>query len=622
MKKNLITLIIASLLYFVFFACEKEEEKSAALPIVETASVDEIYNTTARVGGRITSGGATAITERGIYWGTSANPETTGSKLQIGSGTGIFYDTLTGLTKGTKYYVKAYAINSKGTSLGDETNFTTQVNLPTVSTSAVTECTSTTARVGGAVSDDGGYEITQRGVYWGTKSNLLLNGYKLLIGSGTGEFSQTLTELDRSVTYYVMAFATNVKGTTCGEEVSFTTVPVLASVYTVTASNITTDSATIGGNIESDGGSAVTDRGFYLSTTTSPLTTGSRIQAGIGSGAFYTKLGDLNPGTSYYYIAYAINNIGTSYGEEKSFTTKGEAPAAVTFDVTDIMATSARVSAIVEAGELPTSVTFEWGTTTSYGNTITAEGSPTTQSVDTLSTSITGLQPSTAYYYRVRVENELGSAYGGDSTFTTVLTGITGTVTDVNGTEYPTIGIGKLYWMTENLRATKYNNGTDIQLLTDDSQWDTLGVPAYCWYNNDSTTFANPYGALYNWYAVNTNNLCPSGWRLPTEEEITELFDYLGGSSYAGGLLKESGTSHWKSPNTDASNEYDFTALPGGRRLDDGSYDFIGVEGNWWTSSEYSAKTATYFYMLYNYSNSFQSLLTKKHGLSVRCVRN
>jgi len=621
MKRILFSLFVITLLFVQFFACKKEEDKAAS-PIVVTASVDSILNTSARVGGNVSSDGGSEVTERGIYWSTSTNPETTGTKLQIGSGTGIYFDKLVGLTKGVKYYVKAYATNSKGTSYGLETTFTTQINLPTVETSAVTEYTLSTAKVGGTVSDNGGYPVTQRGVFWGIKSNTLLNGTKLVIGSGDGEFSQTLTGLTRAVTYYVMAFATNIKGTTYGSEISFTTVPELATVNTVPATKITTTTATIGGNIDSNGGAEVTERGFYLGTSTSPQTTGSKIQVGVGSGAFYNDLSSLGPGVTYYFVAYAINSVGTSYGEEKSFTTNGKAPVAVTFEVIDILASSATVKGKVETNDLSTAVSFEYGTTTSYGNTIDAVGSPTIQAIDTLSAIITGLSPFTTYHYRVKAMNELGTVYGVDSTFTTVLTGIVGTpVSDADGNSYPNIGIGKLYWMTKNLRTTKYNDGSKIPSVKKDSLWNTLTTPGYCWYGNDSTANSNTYGALYNWYTVNTNKLCPSGWRIPSSDEIAELFDYLGGASDAGKFLKESGTAHWNNPNA-GTNKFGFTALPGGNRTPEGIFDFKGVQGNWWTASNYSTLTATYFYMLYNYNNSFQSFIHKKNGMSVRCVKN
>ena len=140
-----------------------------------------------------------------------------------------------------------------------------------------------------------------------------------------------------------------------------------------------------------------------------------------------------------------------------------------------------------------------------------------------------------------------------------------GTVTDVDGNVYNTVTIGTQCWLQENLKTTKYKDGTSIPLVTDNSAWGSLSTPGYCWYNNDDT-YKNTYGALYNYYTVLTNNLCPSGWHVATEREWSTLVTYLGGASIAGGKLKESGTTHWVTPNTGANNETGFIALPGGRR--------------------------------------------------------
>ncbi|UCG28363.1 MAG: hypothetical protein JSV24_03100, partial [Bacteroidales bacterium] len=337
MKKERFCEVILLLIFILFFACEEEEK--IVLPTVETASVDEIYNTTARVGGRVVDNGGADVTDRGVYWGTSTTPETSGTKLQVGTGIGIFYDTLSGLTSGTKYYVKAYAINSMGTSYGDETFFTTQISLPTVSTSPVTELTPTTAKIGGNVTDDGGFEVTQRGVHWGTEPNPRITGTKLVIGSGKGEFSQTLTGLTRALTYYVIAFATNVKGTSYGEEIGFSTEPELPTVFTSDILDIKAYSAVVGGNVSSSGGTDITERGVYWGTSSEPQSNGTKLMIGNGTGSYADTLDGLSPGMTYYVVAYAVNSLGTSYGEEISFTTLGEVPTVALFDYSDLTAT-------------------------------------------------------------------------------------------------------------------------------------------------------------------------------------------------------------------------------------------------------------------------------------------
>ena len=620
MKNKLIYASVISLLFMVFYACEKKE--SATLPSVETASVDGIYNTSARVGGKVTDNGGADITDRGIYWGTTINPESSGTKRPVGTGMGTFYDTIKGLSSGVKYYVKAFATNSKGTVYGEETFFTTQISMPIITTNAAADLTPTSATLGGVVVDSGGFAVTQRGLYWGTVANPRTNGTKLVIGSGIGAFSQSFTNLERAVTYYAVAFATNIKGTAFGEEINFSTQPELPSVFTTSISKVEAYSATVGGNVSEGGGADVTERGVYWGTSPDAQTTGTKLVVGSGTGSFASDLTGLTPGVTYYAKAFATNSVGTAYGEEKSCLTLGSAPAATTLAQTNLSTTTVTLNGLVDANELSTVVSFEYGTTTAYGTTISVAESPATGSADTVTAAITGLTSNTTYHFRVKAVNDIGTAYGGDSTFTTVITGIPGTVSDNDGNTYQTIGIGYQVWMTENLKTRKLNDGTAIALVDKDTSWAKLTTAAYCWYGNDEATNKNSYGAVYNWYTINTTKLCPSGWHVPSDDEFSSLVKYLGGASKAGGLLKESGLSHWNSPNTGASNQYDFKAVGGGMRLDDGRFDFVKVEGGWWSSTNYSDLNGAYLYMLFNYSNSFQGYTNKKYGKSVRCVKN
>jgi uncharacterized protein (TIGR02145 family) len=146
---------------------------------------------------------------------------------------------------------------------------------------------------------------------------------------------------------------------------------------------------------------------------------------------------------------------------------------------------------------------------------------------------------------------------------------VTPPVTDGDGNVYNTVTIGTQIWMKGNLKTMKFNYGTSIPNVTDNTTWAGLTSAAYCWYNNDAATYKTTYGALYNWYAVDVasndgKNVCPAGWHIPSDAEWTTLTDYLGGASVAGSKLKETGTTHWLSPNTGATNESGFTALPGG----------------------------------------------------------
>jgi uncharacterized protein (TIGR02145 family) len=191
-----------------------------------------------------------------------------------------------------------------------------------------------------------------------------------------------------------------------------------------------------------------------------------------------------------------------------------------------------------------------------------------------------------------------------------------------DGYEYSVVLIGDQLWMAENLRATKYNDGTDIPLVENKADWDALSTPGYCWYNNDYDTYGSIYGALYNWYVVETGKLSPIGWHVSTDAEWTILTTYLGGEDVAGGKLKETGTAHWLSPNVGATNEYGFTALPADARYYIGDYHFLGIYAHWWTSSEFDEDQAWLHYLINDYSGIIRIHPNKHYGVSVRCVKD
>jgi uncharacterized protein (TIGR02145 family) len=211
----------------------------------------------------------------------------------------------------------------------------------------------------------------------------------------------------------------------------------------------------------------------------------------------------------------------------------------------------------------------------------------------------------------------------------------TSKVTDIDGNEYNTVKIGSQVWMVENLRTTRLRDGTAIPLVTVDAAWAALATPGCCWYGNDAGNGV-PYGALYNWYAVNTGRLAPAGWHVPSDEEWKTLEKYLGmtqsdadATGYrganvnVGGKMKEAGTTHWNSPNTGADNSSGFTALPGSyRNSDDGIFYKAGGTGIWWSSSEHSAMDAWKRGLNNSNADVNRNPNSKVFGFSVRCVRD
>jgi len=209
---------------------------------------------------------------------------------------------------------------------------------------------------------------------------------------------------------------------------------------------------------------------------------------------------------------------------------------------------------------------------------------------------------------------------------------------DGDGNNYKTLKIGTQTWMVENLKTTKYNDGTSIPNVTDNTAWTKLSTPAYCWYNNDATTNKNTYGAMYNWYTVNTAKLAPTGWHVPTDAEWTILDNYLmtngynydgttTGNKYAKSLAA---TTNWKTltdtgvigNDLSKNNSTGFSALPGGFRYsDDGTFDGLGSVSFWWSATEFSTNAWGRF-IYYHGSYVLRGGNGKPVGFSVRCVRN
>jgi uncharacterized protein (TIGR02145 family) len=199
----------------------------------------------------------------------------------------------------------------------------------------------------------------------------------------------------------------------------------------------------------------------------------------------------------------------------------------------------------------------------------------------------------------------------------------TPSVIDKDGNVYKTVTIGTQVWMAENLKTTKYVNGDLIGTTpvptTDISAEST---PKYQWPSSGNENDVATYGRLYTWYAVtDTRNICPDGWHVPVNVEFTTLMTYLGGDTIAGSKLKETGTTHWASPNTRATNVTGFTALPGGYRGYEGTYNFMSYTGYFWTATEYDPNNGWFRGLYYNGAYDHNLSNSKQAGFSVRCIK-
>jgi len=400
-------------------------------------------------------------------------------------------------------------------------------------------------------------------------------------------------------------------------------VQTIPSVTIGSITNITAYSATCIAEIISDGGSAVVARGICWSLNNpTPTTEDSNIKSGTGSGSFTNSIVGLTQGANYYVRAYATNGIGTVYSSQVIFsTTKAYLPT-ITNAVSTIAITTATSGGNItnDGGSPITSRGVCWNTSRNptTANLKTTDGTGTGAFIS----SLTGLTANTTYYLRSYATNSVGTGYGSEIPFRTYTTG-SGTVIDIDGNVYHTVTIGTQVWMVENLKTTKYRNGDPIPNVTDGTAWhNNIAGAAYCNYNNDINS-STTYGRLYNGFAVaDSHNIAPIGWHIPTDTEWTTLANYLGGESVAGGKLKETGTTYWQSPNTGATNETSFTALPGGNRFWDGSFGNVGNRSAWWSSTEKDINNFWSREIHYDGGDIGRNFLHRLNGYSVRCVRD
>lgn len=601
-----------------------------AAPTVATGSAINISYTTALSGGNITSDGGADISARGVCWGTSHDPTVANDTTNNGTGTGAFTSNITGLTPNTTYYIRAYAINSQGTSYGSEMSFSTLAySVPDLTVAEATSISYTSADVDVEFVTGGGVAVTARGVCWSTSHDPTIADDTTNNGTGETAFTASLTGLTANTTYYVRAYATNGIGTGYSDEISFTTLAYTVPELTTTEiSNISSSSAQSGGEITSSGGKTIIGRGVCWSETENPTIADNVSTDGSGTGTYTSDITGLSGGTLYYVRAYATNSEGTGYGDELTFTTLAVvAPTVQTNSIVTRTLTTSRGSAspTSSGGAAITSAGFCWSTSQNptIADDTTNEGSLSS----TFTSDITGLTEGTTYYGRAYATNSVGTGYGDQILFKG------GRVIDYDDNEYTIVQIGTQWWLGENLKVTHYADGDAIDNVTDNSAWEGLSTGAYCDYNNESSN-VDTYGRLYNFYAVDdARELAPEGWHVASDAEWKQMEISLGMSQVSsdstgyrgsdeGGKLKESGLSHWLDPNTGATDEVGFTALPAGYRDGTGVSGTLESYGMFWTATEDNDFNAWSRQLAADHADINRMQYGKTYGFSVRCVRD
>jgi hypothetical protein len=391
------------------------------VPVLSTTQPHSILRTTAVAGGTIISNGGASVTASGICWSTSSNPSTAESNTNGELNNDSFVGSLTELTPGTRYYIRAYATNSAGTGYGDELSFITDpVVIPSLETTAVSSITPVSAASGGIITDDGGAIITKRGICVATSPDPGFENTVISNGTGTGSFTSTMSVLEPGTVYHVRAFATNSAGTAFGNDIRFESIAVVPVLTTSAITAITRTTASSGGTIVTNGGEPITASGICWSTSHDPVRTGDHSTGNSNDGSFEANLQELLPNSRYYVRAYATNSMGTGYGNELSFLTSRVQVASLTTN----SATSITSSTAISGGNI----------TDDGGATITVRGicwaltsNPTIayhrleagNGIGNFSITLTGLQPETTYYVRSYATNSEGTAYGPQISFTT-----------------------------------------------------------------------------------------------------------------------------------------------------------------------------------------------------------
>jgi cyclophilin family peptidyl-prolyl cis-trans isomerase len=408
---------------------------STLAPTVTTATSASITSTTATLGGNVTSDGGATITERGIVYSvtaTNADPLINGTgvtKVTASGTTGVFTAPVTGLSPGTGYSFKAYAINSVGTTYTTPAaTFTTSTLAPTVTTATSTSITSTTATLGGNVTSDGGATITERGVVYSvttTNGNPLINGTgvtKVTATGTTGVFTASAASLAPNTGYSFKAYAINSVGTTYTSPVAtFTTAVMLPSATTLAATAISTTSVTLNGTITANNSSTAVSFDYGLTTAYGTNVAGTPTPVtGSNAASVSAVITGLSPGTTYHFRVNGTNSGGTTNGSDLTFTTSGVPPTVTSLAATSFNGNQATLNGTVNANGFSTAVSFDYGLTTAYGTNVAGTPTPVTgSSATSVSTVISGLSPMTTYHFRVNGTNSGGTTNGGDQTFTT-----------------------------------------------------------------------------------------------------------------------------------------------------------------------------------------------------------
>lgn len=550
------------------------EVEGPALPTVVTRHIESVSADEAILGGEVQTDGRLPVTARGVCYGTEQHPTIDGLNTKDGSGLGEFTSTLKNLKHNTIYYARAYATNKMGTAYGEQVKFTTELGVPIVITDSVYRITVHSARCKGHVDSDGGYPVTQRGTCWSrypdpTKDDDFTND-----GSGTGDFTSALNNLQENTTYYVRTYATNSTATVYGEQKIITTLDGLATVH-MTNTTTTATSMVVNCEVTDDAGYSVTERGICYSTINSePSIEDEKKANGRGKGTYSVSVSELVASKTYYVRAYAINEYGVAYSDTHIVITKNGVATVGVGSATNITDKSASCSVKVTdtGGSILQSCGICWSTTQNptIENNIAVGGNVSNAEYNC---NLTNLLPSTTYYVRAYATTDITTSYSPQKSFTTIsgLPSVSTAVTTATSTTitsggqitsdggYNITGCGICY-STTNSNPTIADNHIEAGVVTNSysvvitrvSVSTTYYVRAYA-----TNSIGTSYGSVVmvttdnGLPTVSTTEVTKSGSSLVTGGNIT---------SDGGFPITDRGVCYGNFPNPDLSDTYNHTS--------------------------------------------------------------
>ena len=570
-----------------------------------TASVTNINNHSVIGVGKVVDDGNATVTKRGFCWSKSHNPTTSNSHISDGTGTGVgqFTAQINGLEESTTYYLRAYAVNSKGTGYSEEVSFKTfETTVPTVNFS-ITDIGFYSATGTVTVTHDGYAEVTERGVCWGTSHNPDTGSNFTHLAAMNGESTLNIMDLNDGTTYYARAYAINSKGTGYSEEVSFTTLGATTPTVNISINNIGFYSATGIVTVIDDGNSEVTERGICWGTSHNP-DTGSSFSHHAASvvNNYSVEITGLNEGTVYYARAYAINSKGTGYSEEVSFTTL-IAPGVTTALLTKIGCNYAICGGTVTSGDDIIARGVCWSTSSdpTIADSHTNDGIGLGDFVSTMME----LTPNTTYYVRAYATCNNDIAYGNQRSFITETP--ESSSGSIGGHDYVDLGLPSgLLWATCNVGAGVPEGYGDHFAWGETQPKDYYGEDNYQFINNPTILLPEDDAATANW---------GSGWRMPTYDDWVELCQHT----------TNTGTIQ------NGVNGYLFTGncgslfLPAAGYRDGSSlYVMFAADGNYWSSSLYTDYSSHAWGLNFSSGNYYYYMIDdhRYFGRSVRPVHS